>query len=538
MSASFPEPVGAPRLAAAAAALALLPACRGGEPPSTILLVSLDTVRADALTFEDHLVSPRLAELAERGTVLAQAISGSSWTLPAHAQLFTGQPPALHGVQDDNIRIDPLTRTLPEVLQTAGFATFGVFTGWYLLSDFGFGRGFDVYANAMPGGDQLESELRTALTTGDSELAMLAWGAADTQSHRAITSPDVVTFAREALSANRGKDLFLFTHLFDPHYDYVPPAPYDTRFDPEYEGPIDGRDFYRNTAVFDPAAGGRVISDRDLEHVIALYMGEIAWTDEHVGQIVDLLASENRLDHAWIVLVSDHGEEFFEHGGRGHRHTLYEEQLRVPLLLVPPGDLGLPAPLRSTVQVSLSDVLPTLTEALGLDTPASVAGRSLLPVLRGEDLESRPLVSSLRARPMVVRVDGDEEPNVKHFLTESVRWPDRKLIRHVKVTHGERELVWARFFDLVADPYEERPVTDPADPRLAAAWDDLENEHARLRTLHADAETSPDSDRATRARDLMMGQLEALGYKEPGQELVDDRLPWGLAPPPALTLPY
>ena len=106
-----------------------LAACADGRRTPDVILLSLDSVRADALTFRDERTTPALAQLARRGTVFTHAVSGSSWTLPAHAQMFTGQPPALHGVQDDERCIDPLTRTLPECLAGRGLMTLGFWSG-------------------------------------------------------------------------------------------------------------------------------------------------------------------------------------------------------------------------------------------------------------------------------------------------------------------------------------------------------------------------------------------------------------------------
>ncbi len=522
-----------PRSLLFAALPVLAGSCGSGEAPRTVLLVSLDTTRSDALNFEDPFVTPRMVELAEHGTVFEQAISGSSWTLPAHAQMFTGQPPTRHGVEDDNVRIDPATPTMPELLAEAGFLGYGVFTGWYLLRDYGFGRGFEVYSNGMPGGDRLEAELRNSLARKDAGGAQNVWGAADQQSHRAITSPGVVEFVGQALDDVGEDDLFLFTHLFDPHYDYVPPAPYDTRFDPGYEGSITGQDFYLNPAVFDAEAGGRQISDRDLEHIIALYMGEVAWTDEHVGQIVDLLRVNERLENAWIVITADHGEEFFEHGGRGHRHSLFDEQVRVPLLVVPPTGTYPQAPPRVSVQAGLSDLLPTLCEAIGVPIPDTAIGRSLLPVLRGEELPSVPQVSSLRGRPIVSATGGA----TKHIVVEALRTPTEKLVRRVSWKGDEPKLLEALWYDLESDPYEESPVRNPKDPRLIAAWEQLEAQRGDLRSHFEARPVTPIDQRTTSAREMWADNLAALGYVEEGEELTDDLPSWGLGPAPPVELP-
>jgi arylsulfatase A-like enzyme len=502
--------------------------CAEQRAPRTVWLVSLDTARADAVNFAEASLTPRLSQLAARGQVFEQALTGTSWTLPSHVQMFTGQPPALHGVQDDNVVIDERTPTLPELLSDEGFLTVGVYSGPYLGSIFGFGRGFDAYWNAMEGGAELEARFRTAVQRGDRQAPVL-WGVADLQSHRDVTSPRIVEQAREGIDTARGRDLFLFTHFFDPHYDYQPPSPYDRRFDPDYEGTIDGRDFFQRRFE-----DGRPLplDPRDLQHIQALYLGELSWTDEHVGQIAESLANAERLDGAWIAVVGDHGEEFFEHGSWGHRQTLYDEQLRIPFLLVPPVDAGF-EPGRNRELVSLSDLLPTVLEALGLPASEHVRGRSLLPVLRGETLEERPVLSSLRSRPFI------QDEVIKHRLTDSLRSSTSKLVRELSLRNGEVRLADLRYYDLEQDPGELRPLRDLQDPRVRAAWAALEAEYADLRARRGALPTSPDAERRSDAADMMHGMLAQLGYRdgEP-DEAIDPalELPWGLAPLPALDL--
>lgn len=513
--------------------IAIAAGCSGGEPPRTLVLISLDTARADLLAFDDAFVAPRMTDLAARGTVFDQGVSGTSWTLPSHAQMFTGQTPMLHGVQDDNVRIDPATETLPELLSAAGFATFGAYSGPYLFSEFGFGSGFDDYRCAMTGGTELEAKWQRAVERGNDDLAGTQWMLADMQSHRDVSSPEVLARMQAAIKAAGQDDLFLFAHFFDPHYDYVPPPPYDTRFDPDYEGTLDGRDFYSNPRIFSEQRVPQALAERDREHLIALYAGEMAWTDEHVGRLVDALDATDRLDGAWIVIVGDHGEEFYDHGSWGHRHTLFDEQLRVPFLVVPPVDAYPDRPARSDLQVTLSDVAPTLLAAAGLEVPEHADGRSLLPVLAGESLSERPALAALRARPRVL-VDAG---TTKHVITDCLRTPRQKLVRRFAVRGGDVRLLDASWYDLEADPYEQAPLVDLADPRIVEAWALLEAENARLRDLHAALEWSPDAERGTRAREMFLGQMEALGYAEGGAlDAVDLGLPWGHAPLPALPL--
>ena len=150
----------------------LISACTGNprtEPACDVVIISIDTVRADALTFEDRKVSPHLCDLAERGVVFDQAIAGSSWTLPSHAELFTGLPPILHGVHDDGRRIDPLHATLGERLGALGMHTAGVFSGWFLAGAYGFARGFDSYRCALADEPAADQALANALDAASAQ---------------------------------------------------------------------------------------------------------------------------------------------------------------------------------------------------------------------------------------------------------------------------------------------------------------------------------------------------------------------------------
>src|SRR5262249_50258027 len=151
-----------------------------------------------------------------------------------------------------------------------------------------------------------------------------------------------------------------------------PPPPYDRRFDPEYAGTMTGVDFIHDPLVAtpDPAAPDamiRHVGERDLEHLVALYEGESAWVDEHVGRLLDRLDALRLARRTLVVVVGDHGDEFFEHGGVGHHRTLYEEAIRVPIVLRLPGVLPEGRAVRGAV--SVADLMPTVLEAAGVPAP-------------------------------------------------------------------------------------------------------------------------------------------------------------------------
>ena len=505
-----------------------------GPDAPDVLLISIDSVRADTLTFLDPETTPHLAALAKRGTVFTQAVSGTSWTLPSHAQMFTGMPPSVHGTQTDDVRIDPATRTLPEALSDGGWHTAGYWTGWYLSSEYGFGRGFDEYHNSMTIDPSSNEELAAALDargdTPDEKLSLLRQVA----SHQDITSAQLATSVLEHLDrVSDDQRLFLFCHLFDPHYDYIPPPPHDTRFDPDYTGSIDGHGFWDNRAIYDASKSPpRQISDRDLEHVRALYRGELAWTDAALGRVLERLEREGRLENTLVIVTSDHGEEFFEHGNRGHRNTLYDEVLRVPLLIVPPRSTAAERPRTVDTQVTLSDLMPTVLDYAGLDAPDEVYGRSLRPLVEGGTLPERPALSSLLVRFQTPGVEGYE-----YMLTQAVRTPTQKFLRTLTFEDGRPRVRRFAQFDLVADPLEQRPRTDASPAEVARLWEAFEDDLDRARRASSGRARSPASERVTTVRETFGGDLQALGYLDGEDAEVPDLPAWLLEPPQRLPLP-
>jgi len=522
-----------PRSIAAACVALCLSAC--GEAPRErpdIILISLDSVRSDVLNFRNTSTAPVLTALAKRGSVFSNATSGSSWTLPAHVQMLSGSPPSLHGVISDDLRIDPHTALLAEELQRVGYFTAGVFTTGYLWGDYGFDRGFDLYQSAITEAD-LRLEDGSRLPRGSEATARKF----EAEASQGISSPLVARAVGRILDQLETQPVeqpaFLFLHLFDPHYDYIPPEPWDTRFDPDYSGDLDGSKFWTNKRIWDESQfPPRRISERDLQHLIALYRGEVAWTDSQLGLIFEQLERAGRLDNALIIVTADHGEEFFDHGARGHRHTLYDELTRVPLLIVPPR--GGSAVADVATQVSLSDLMPTALDYAGVTPPASSDGRTLRTAIEGQPLADRPALSSLYFPSK--SANGAQ----RHRFLHTLRTPTEKLSRTLVLRPGGRlrlnEVAW---FDLTTDPLEQNPVHSRSDPRVAAAWERLEAEFARLREQHSRLPRVPDAARASDMRDALFDQLESLGYIEGGGE--EDvapalQLPWGLAPFPAFEL--
>jgi arylsulfatase A-like enzyme len=293
-------------------------------------------------------------------------------------------------------------------------------------------------------------------------------------SHADVTSPRTLEEVTLWAETKVKRPYFLFLHLWDVHYDYVPPKEYVELFDPGYEGALTGEGFTTNPAI------SQQMTRRDLEHLIALYDGEIRFTDHHLRLIFDVLAGRDLLSNALTVITADHGEEFFEHGGKGHRRTLFDEMIRVPLIVHWPGQVSAGTVIED--QVRLIDIMPTLAAAAGIDRDLATQGRDLSPFFQGS---SMPAVTSLSE----LYVDGK---SLRALRTES-----RKLLRRDEAVTG-----W--LYDLDSDPGEMRPllineVAGPTQTEVAKALD-------FRRQLGLDQSDAVDLDDDLRER------LETLGY--------------------------
>ncbi len=325
---------------------------RQSREPS-IILISIDSMRADHLSCCGYRrpTSPNLDSLASTGYLFTQGVAQSSWTLPSHASLLTSLYVKSHGACGAREGVAPDVVTLAEELRGAGYLTAGFVSGPFLLPEYGLHQGFDVY-------DARCSSIEHA------------------DSHHDVTNPCMHRRAVEWLEKWGHTSFFLFLHYWDVHYDYIPPAPYDTIFDPDYDGTVDGRNFAKNERI---RAG---MPARDLQHIVALYDGEIAYTDAYLGKLFRVVRRLGLHDRTLVIVTSDHGDEFLEHGATGHGHTLYQELIRIPVLWVEPG--GTRGPVRVNTTVQLIDIAPSILEFAGIEPSGSLEGRSFLPLLEGK----------------------------------------------------------------------------------------------------------------------------------------------------------
>ena len=303
------------------------PGAAQGEPAAApaeaadapdIVIVVIDTLRADRLSLYGHHrpTSPYLDAIAADGMWFERAYAQSGWTLASFASLLTGQYPHQHLVSRDGClperfgRMTPATRTLAEALQEAGYTTGAWMNNTFLAPEFGLKDGFDTYDYQGATNDQH----RTAAETVDGGLTWL-----DQQP--------------------KDKPAFLLLHFMEPHLDYAPPADIHGTF---ATGPRPEKLKYpANPNPFTMLQSGKIqLNESEIEYLKQLYDEEILAADKALGQLVDGLKSRGRYDNTLLVITSDHGEEFWEHGRFEHGHALWSELTQVPLVLHGPGARG------------------------------------------------------------------------------------------------------------------------------------------------------------------------------------------------------
>ena len=376
--------------------------------PLNLLFITVDCLRWDRVGFGgcERDLSPNMDRLAEEGIVFSRAYSQAGWTLPSLATLLTGLYPRDHGAVrlDTAVRAD--VRTLAERLSEDGYQTHGYVTHVLLVPDYGLNRGFDVY-----------------------DYSVLDKG----HPHDISTSEEVTDLAIQGLVGAK-EPFFIWVHYFDPHYLYLPHAEWESF--------------------------GEEPSD--------LYDQEVAYTDRHMGRLIDAVREEGLMERTVIFLAGDHGEEFGEHGGIYHL-TCHEEVLRIPMAARAPSLKKM----KHQGRVEQIDVYPTILGLLGMNPDPGLPGRDVLSE-GAADMTERPLFAE-RVRPPGLYQRAVVQGQKKLILVEKV--PLETLSPNAR---KETEMVdypeeGEYLYDLGSDPYEKRNLIQEADfeekEKLRAALD-------------------------------------------------------------------
>jgi len=439
----------------------------GLEDAPNVILIGVDTLRADRLSCYGYTASqtPAIDALAAGGARYANTTAQASWTKPSFATLLTSLYPSSHTAIGKPDRLPEAVTTLAEALAAGGYHTGGIVNNVSIGPAFGFEQGFAQFSYLSPsylfGANESASQL--GLYQGLRRVWARATGGRIYVQNFYQEAAVVNSEAMAWLERNKGTRFFLFLHYMDPH-------------DPYFEHPYNGRGYARASDQSPDPALASTFSQ--------LYDGEIRYLDEHLGELFAWLQAEGLYDPALIVLTSDHGEEFQEHGGWWHGQTLYQEQIAVPLIVKYPG-AARAGEVAGDLAASL-DVAPTILDAAGLPVPDTMMGRSLW---------------SASEPPAYVYAEEDLEGNV----VRAVRTAEFKLIR--ANAGNPRGLPAEQVFHLAADPGEQQPLAQEAGPAIP-----VDSLRARLREAltqalqAAVAAESADLDAAVRQK------LHDLGY--------------------------
>ncbi len=380
------------------------------EPAKNVVVLVIDTLRADKLrpfNAETRVKTPVIDRFASEGVVFELAQSPENWTKPAVASILTGLHPLTHQQKTGDAALPSSAELLSEHLKGEGFTTGSFIANGYVSDRFGFDQGWDDYSNYIREGGSTEAK-------------------------------DVFDKAGNWIEAHKDERFFAYIQTIDPHVPYDPPGEYLQMYDPsEYSGQIRPRmtgDLLEKAKRNPPEV---VFDASDKRRLKALHDGEITKHDHFFGAFLERLAELGLADDTLVVVTSDHGEEFVEHGSWGHGHSVYQELLHVPLLFRLPNRL--PAGAKVGNAVSTLDISATVTELLGVPGMAHNEGHTLVGLMLGE----------APSQPTVAFSDFQDDRRV---ITTG-RW---KLILRGNLT--------STMFDLVADPMEKKQLDASAFP--------------------------------------------------------------------------
>ena len=427
-------------------------------PVKNLLVLLVDTLRADHLGCYGYsrATSPRLDAFAHQSTLFEQAATPKPKTSPAVASLFTGTLPQTHRVHAARCELGEENVTLAETLRDAGFTTFGLSANANINGALGFDQGFD----------ELRWVTRADLGGGK---------------HRNNDARTLATLAIRWLSEHRGERFFLYAHLLDPHAPYRCAEPFASMFDGDA---LDGRlgtleatepsdDYFGGIekSVFLPEVGF------DLDRYVSRYDGEIRYTDEAIGAVLDALDKLGLADDTVVVFLSDHGETMVERAAWfNHGLFPYEEQVRVPLVVRGP---GIAVDRRRSEQVSLAALMPTLLDLVGVETPETVETRSFASLLREESPPSAGAPMLLSAREEELTMTWGVRTKRWKYLHNPAGLSAARAFRLLDLLRADRRFAvtlgggedWEleeELYDLAADPGERENVAG-REPRVREA---------------------------------------------------------------------
>jgi len=450
--------------------------CRAPEtPPQNVILISLDTLRPDHLGCYGYgrETSPAMDSLASDGALFQNVFSTTSWTLPGHVSMLTSLEGRNHQVYYPLQKMDETVPTLADFLRRRGFYCAAFTGGGYLSQTYGFSKGFDAYQEIKLHGDR-------AIRLDEAER--------------------LASLALEWLEENQGKRFFLFLHTYQPHDPYANLSPL-------------GKKFLREGAQWEQVRMETLLREKGRFHtsftpeqrqnIVDLYDGEIKYTDAvFVHPILDKLKQLGLYENSLVILTSDHGEEFFEHDAWLHDHSIYNEGIKIPLIIKFPGFSFKGHRVEATARIT--DIVPTVLDLVGAEVPGgTLDGESLLRVLEGREKKTRSFTVDLALRgfdvaPSIVAVNQDHYKLIANRIIVS---PYTKRIVHD--LKGEK----IELYDLEKDPGEKKNLA----PNIAyreLCFQLLDT----IKRRYEEAEQKKKAQDEVTLDDSLRERLKALGY--------------------------
>ncbi|MCG3133069.1 MAG: hypothetical protein HMLKMBBP_00161 [Planctomycetes bacterium] len=437
----------------------------GGKPRPNVLVVLVDTLRADHLSFHGYAkpTSPEFDAFAKDAVAFNDARAVTSWTKPSVASLFTSMYPTTHACIEQRDVLVPEAVTISETFRAAGWRTAAFVDNPFVSEEFGLGQGFERFEGVAPSVVVNGTLLGKALfMTRVLSLAGRPFGVGVREERGAAHLHErALAFADEA--RKDGRPFFAYVHAMEPHLPYVP-----ARADAEAMGFPKGEEYaeppryngilpFQTTPEPDPAFRAKLV---------AQYDGEIRGWSREFGKLVDGLRARGMLDDTVVVVLADHGEEFCEHGGWTHGHSLHREVISVPLVIRAPDAVAPAASRGRRIRgiATLLDVGPTLTELCGIEDPRIAdpqrSGRSLLAQVLGtgprpDAIAPRPVLAEVTMTPVSLRSIRDGSLlaiRAKAPLQESVSaYEDERDPRHRKDVAVEQATETRRALSLMDD---------------------------------------------------------------------------------------
>jgi len=444
------------------------------QPKSNIILISLDTVRPDHMSCYGYgrSTTPHIDKIAGDGITFLNTYSTTSWTLPAHTSLLSGQTCNNHKIYLPQQKISPKTRMLAEILKKQYYTA--AFTGGgYLSPQYGFNRGFDQYYSIR---------VKT----------------------KKIRLNEVDIIARRVckwLKFNQNKSFFLFLHTYQPHDPYANSSPF-------------GRTYLTKTSKWDKVKLASLWKGKDRfsspfnknerQNILDLYDGELKYTDTmFIGKIIDTLKKNKLYHNSMIIVVSDHGEEFYDHKAWLHDHSLYDESIKIPLIIKFPRNQYSGKKIHNMVRIT--DIMPTILEEakvkmLHLD----MNGQSLLPQILGKENKNRIFITDLAlrignsAQPDIIAISSNQ---FKLILNKKIKSP---YIKKASLTYRRLQI---ELYDLKNDPKETKNLA------LDSRYTKLCNQMIReIKLYEKNLIKNSTIKNKVRMNDQILNQLKSLGY--------------------------